>query len=78
MHKEIWFVNDDMATGYKTHIDRDRYKRIIARRDDLDERMKADGDKIRARWAAAHKTLVSEMFWIKFLGLDPKDYGYDE
>ena len=78
MHKEIWMVNDDMSTGYKTYIDRDRYKRIIARRDDLDERMKEDGEKIRARWAAAHKTLVSEKFWIKFLELDPKDYGYDE
>lgn len=74
MHKEIWFVNDDMATGYKAKIDRKRYAEITARAETLDKRMTAEGDAVANAWAAQHKEMTSEAFWIKYLGLDPVDY----
>ena len=78
MHKEIWFVNDDLYTGYKTTIDREKYKEIVARRDELDKKMLEEGPAIRERWKAAHPIMTSEKFWLRFLGLDPADYGYEE
>ena len=70
MHKEIWMINDDLSTGYRTHIDRDRYAQITDRLDELDAKMKAEDKEIRKKWKEAHSYLVSEEFWTKFLGLD--------
>lgn len=72
MHKEIWMINDDLSTGYRTHIDRDRYAQITDRLDELDAKMKAEDKEVRKEWKEAHPYLVSEEFWTKFLGLDAK------
>lgn len=74
MHKEIWFVNDDMCTGYKTHINREKYTAITTRIEKLDADMKARGESVSRSWSEAHDTLTSEKFWIEFLGLDPNNY----
>lgn len=74
MHRELWFVNDDGYTGYKTHIDRERYAKIVERKKTIEKRMETEGPTVRKRWANAHSYLTSEKFWIKYLGLDPKDY----
>lgn len=70
MHKEIWMINDDLSTGYRTHIDRERYVEIVDRLDELDAMMKAQDDVVRAKWKDAHPHLVSEEFWTEFLGLE--------
>lgn len=69
MHKEIWFVNDDMTTGYKTHIDREKYQQLVKRIAELDRRMIADGDRIAEEWRKAYPYLVSEEFWTEFLSM---------
>lgn len=80
MKKEIWMINDDLSTGYRTHIDRERYAGIVDRIDELEAMMKAQDDIVRAKWKNAHSYLVSEEFWTKFLGLDTADRidGADE
>lgn len=75
MRKEIWMVNDDLATGYKTHIDRERYKNIMRRVNSLDEQMAAKDDEMRQKWKDAQPKLTSEGFWLQFLGLDAQDYS---
>lgn len=74
MRKELWMLNDDLSTGYKTHIDRERYKKIMDRVTKLDKRMKEEGERVAAEWRAARPYLTSEEFWIGFLGLNPDDY----
>jgi hypothetical protein len=74
MHKELWFVNDDLCTGHKTYIDRDRYKQIRARLKQIKKDYKNNHKQVEESWREAHKYLTSEEFWINFLQLDPKDY----
>lgn len=75
MKKEIWMVNDDLSTGYRTHIDRDRYVDIVDRLDELDQKFRSQDDIVRAQWKDAHPWLTSEKFWIDFLGLDAGKYA---
>lgn len=78
MHKEILMINDDLSTGYRTHIDRNRYADIVKRIDDIERKWKSSDDEVRAQWKKAHPLLVSEKFWIEFLGLDPEVYKSGE
>lgn len=69
MHKEMWFVNDDMTTGYKTHINREKYSEIVSRIEAIENKMATEGAVIAQRWREAYPTLTSEEFWMKFLSM---------
>ena len=75
MHKEIWFVNDDMATGYKTHIDRDRYTVLVKRIARLDGEMAKNNKRVAQEWRDAYPTLVNEDFWVRFLSMGVEGDG---
>lgn len=73
MRKELWFVNDDMYSGYKTHIDREKYKKICERIKVLDKRMKTEGPEVAKKWKEAYSYITSEEFWTKFLDMGEQD-----
>lgn len=69
MHREIWFVNDDMTTGYKARIDREKYSALVKRIARLDKDMAENNKKVAQEWRDAYPELVSENFWIRFLSM---------
>lgn len=69
LRKEIWFVNDDMITGYKAHIDRNRYAALVKRIAKLDREMTKNSKRVAQEWRSAYPTLISEDFWIRFLSM---------
>lgn len=78
MRREIWMINDDLSTGYRTHIDRERYKQIKARIRELDRKMASENERVRKEWKEAHPYLVSEEFWTQFLGLEERVEGAED
>lgn len=75
MRKEIWMINDDLSTGYRTRIDRDRYSEITRRIDAIDKEMAERDGEVRKAWKEAHAHLVSPGFWEAFLGLGDGEDG---
>ena len=70
MHKEMYFINDDMETGYTTHIDRDRYSKIIERLKRVEKEYLENHERVAQEWRDAHTFLTSKEFWEGYLGID--------
>ena len=70
MRKKMYYVNDDMETGYIAHIDRARYASLVKRLDEVEKMFYARKDAVASSWKAAHKYLTSIGFWEKYLGIE--------